>query len=235
MVSVQSQLAEQTARLQALDEYEVLALPSDPALEEIARLAAQVSNSPVALICVLTKDRLRVVARFGTDVTELRRDSTPCETTLAGRGVYQMPDARRDAKFSLGGIPVGDRRFRFYAGAPVVTPGGVAIGCLAVLDGAARKLATAQIESLDSLAQMIVTRLELTLRMRQMDRAGRARQRVETALTVERNFVSAVLDTAGALVVVYDTAGRIVRFTVRARSPAAITPPNLWAAMPGNG
>ena len=59
---------------------------------------------------------------------------------------------------------------------------------------------------------MIVTRLELNVRARQMDRAARARQRVENALTVERNFVSAVLDTVGALVVVFDTAGRIVRF-----------------------
>ena len=212
MTSAQSQLVEQTARLQALDEYEVLALPSDAALSEIARLAAQITNAPVALICMLVKDRLRVVARFGTDVTELRRESLPCETTLAGDGVYQMPDARRDAGFAPGGISVGDRRYRFYAGAPIITPSGIPIGCLAVLDAAPRKLAAAQIESLDSLAQMIVTRLELTLRMRQMDRAGRARQRVETALTVERNFVSAVLDTAGALVVVYDTAGRIVRF-----------------------
>ena len=45
-----------------------------------------------------------------------------------------------------------------------------------------------------------------------MDRAGRVRQRVESALTVERNFVSTVLDTVGALVAVFDTAGRVVRF-----------------------
>ena len=58
----------------------------------------------------------------------------------------------------------------------------------------------------------MITRLELNGRIRQMDRAARSRQRVESALTVERNFVSAVLDTVGALVVVFDTAGRIVRF-----------------------
>ncbi len=58
----------------------------------------------------------------------------------------------------------------------------------------------------------MINRLELNGRIRQMDRAARSRQRVESALTVERNFVSAVLDTVGALVVVFDPAGRIVRF-----------------------
>ncbi|MFC2169998.1 PAS domain S-box protein, partial [Acidobacteriota bacterium] len=38
------------------------------------------------------------------------------------------------------------------------------------------------------------------------------RKKAEDALTKERNFVSAILDTAGALVVVLDTQGRIIRF-----------------------
>ena len=58
----------------------------------------------------------------------------------------------------------------------------------------------------------MINRLELNGRIHQMDRAARSRQRVESALTVERNFVSAVLDTVGALVAVFDPAGRIVRF-----------------------
>ena len=58
----------------------------------------------------------------------------------------------------------------------------------------------------------MINRLELNGRILQMDRAARSRQRVESALTVERNFVAAVLDTVGALVAVFDPAGRIVRF-----------------------
>ena len=70
----------------------------------------------------------------------------------------------------------------------------------------------AEQQGLAVLSRLAINRLELNARVRQIDRAARARQRVETALTVERNFVSAVLDTVGALVVVFDTAGRIVRF-----------------------
>jgi len=126
--------------------------------------------------------------------------------------VYQIPDARRDPEYAPGGIPVGDRRYRFYAGAPIFTASGVAIGCILVLDTAARKLTSSQVESLEALSHSVSTRIELSLRVREMDRSTRAQRRVEGALTVERNFVSAVLDTVGALVVVFDTAGRIVRF-----------------------
>ena len=107
---------------------------------------------------------------------------------------------------------MGDRRYRFYAGAPIFTASGVAIGCILVLDTAARKLTSSQVESLEALSHSVSTRIELSLRVREMDRSTRAQRRVEGALTVERNFVSAVLDTVGALVVVFDTAGRIVRF-----------------------
>lgn len=199
-------------RLQALSDYDLGEAPHDPALDDIARLAAQVCNAPVGAVTVVERDQVLIVGRYGIEMTSAPRHSLPCETTISGEGLYQIPDARRDPEFAPGGIPAGDRRFRFYAGAPVLTPKSVAIGCLIVLDTSARKLTTAQLESLESLSHLVTTRLELARRAREMGHSSRARQRVESALVVERNFVSAVLDTVGALVVVFDTAGRIVRF-----------------------
>jgi PAS domain S-box-containing protein len=199
-------------RLEALARYALAEAPHDPALDDIARLAAQLCNAPVAAISIIDRDRVMLIGRHGTDVESAPRLSLPCEITISGEGIYQIPDARRDPEWSPGGIPFGDHRYRFYAGAPIVTPHGVAIGCLAVLDSAARKLTPEQLESLESLSHVVTTRLELILRMRETDYSARERMRVESALTVERNFVSAVLDTVGALVVVFDTAGRIVRF-----------------------
>jgi len=199
-------------RVQAFEQYELAGMPHDPALDDIARLAAQLCNAPVAAITFIDKDIVTLPGRFGIDITSAPRNSLPCETTVAGDGVYQIPDARRDPEYAPGGIPVGDRRYRFYAGAPIFTASGVAIGCILVLDTAARKLTSSQVESLEALSHSVSTRIELSLRVREMDRSTRAQRRVEGALTVERNFVSAVLDTVGALVVVFDTAGRIVRF-----------------------
>ncbi|SEG54576.1 PAS domain S-box-containing protein [Bryocella elongata] len=199
-------------RLDALARYALAEVPHDPALDDLARLAAQLCNSPVAAISIIERDQVVLIGRYGTEIESAPRHSIPCETTISGEGIYQIPDARRDPEWSPGGIPFGDRRYRFYAGAPILTPHAVPIGCLAVLDTAARKLTLAQVESLESLSHAVTTRLELIYRVRETDYSARERLRVESALTVERNFVSAVLDTVGALVVVFDTAGRIVRF-----------------------
>ncbi len=199
-------------RLQALRNYDLREAPHDTALDDIARLAAHVCNAPVGAVTVVEQDEVLLVGRYGIEQTSAPRRTLPCETTINGDGLYQIPDARRDPEYAPNGIPVGDKRYRFYAGAPVLTPDSVTIGCVVVLDTSARKLTSTQLEALESLSNLVTTRLELAKRVRENGQSSRARQRVESALTVERNFVSAVLDTVGALVVVFDTAGRIVRF-----------------------
>jgi PAS domain S-box-containing protein len=203
---------DEALRIEALNQYEVLNTVPDPVLDDITRLAAQLCDTPVAAISLIGSDRIWLKSRVGVDSVELSLGSTPCETTILGDTVYEVSDARLDHDFAPDGIMLEGRPYRFYAGAPLTTPGGVSIGALLVLDFPPRQLTPAQSTALSILSRQVITRLELNGRIRQMDRAARSRQRVESALTVERNFVSAVLDTVGALVVVYDTAGRIVRF-----------------------
>jgi two-component system sensor histidine kinase VicK len=203
---------DEALRNEALTQYEVLNTAQDPVLDDIARLAAQLCGTSIALIVLVGSDRLWLKSHIGVDATELSLGTLPCETTILGDTIYEVPDARLDPDFAPDGILLSRRPYRFYAAAPLTTPGGVNIGTIAVLDQPSRRLTPAQSTALGILSRQVITRLELNGRIRQMDRAARARQRVESALTVERNFVSAVLDTVGALVAVFDTAGRIVRF-----------------------
>ncbi|CAN5641085.1 hypothetical protein BH10ACI4_BH10ACI4_27180 [soil metagenome] len=203
---------DEALRLEALANYEVLNTAPDPVLDDIARLAAQICATPIAAISLIGIDRIWLKSHIGTEASEVPLRATPCETTILGDTVYEVRDARKDPDFAPEGILIGDQALRFYAGAPLTTPGGVSIGALMVLDTPARALTPAQSNALSVLSRQVINRFELNTRIRQIDRAARARQRVESALTVERNFVSAVLDTVGALVVVFDTAGRIVRF-----------------------
>ena len=203
---------DEALRLEALSQYEVLNNAPDAILDDLVRLTARTCDTPVAAISLIDADRLWLRARFGIRATELSLGSTACETTILGDTSYEIVDARVDPDFAPRGILIDGREFRFYAGVPLTTPGGVAIGSLFVLDEQPRRLTQTEAEGLTILARLVISRLELNSRVRQIDRAARSRQRVENALTVERNFVSAVLDTVGALVVVFDTAGRIVRF-----------------------
>ncbi len=203
---------DEALRLEALNQYEVLNPAPDPVLDDIVRLAARSCDAPLAAISLVDSDRIWLKARHGIKSTELSFGNSPCEATILGDTVYELTDARQDSGFAPHGIQIDGHDLPFYAGAPLTTPGGVAIGSLFVLDFEPRHLSVIESESLSTLARLAIGRLELNARVRQIDRAARARQRVESALTVERNFVSAVLDTVGALVVVFDTAGRIVRF-----------------------
>jgi len=210
MVSVS--MHDESQRLQALGQYEVFSTPVDSALDEIARLAAQICGTPVAGIMLLDSDRQVYKAMVGMKVLEQPRGNAPCERVVLGDAVYEIADTEKDAQYARTGIELGGKSFRFYAGAPLTTPSGVNLGTVFVLDTVPRRLTEAQASALPMLSRQVITRFELTSRIRQMDLAARAHQRMDTALTVERNFVSAVLDTVGALVAVFDTAGRIVRF-----------------------
>jgi two-component system, OmpR family, sensor histidine kinase VicK len=203
---------DEALRIEALNQYEVLNSAPDPILDDLTSLAAQICDTPVAAVSLIGSDRIWLRSRFGIDSLDVSLGSLPCETTILGDTVYEISDARNDPDYAPDGILLEGRPYRFYAGAPLTTPGGVSIGALLVLDRHARTLTPAQSSALSVLSRQVITRLELNGRIRQMDRAARSRQRVESALTVERNFVSAVLDTVGALVAVFDPAGRIVRF-----------------------
>jgi two-component system, OmpR family, sensor histidine kinase VicK len=203
---------DEALRVEALHQYEALNSAPDPVLDDLTQLAAQICDTPVAAVSFVGTDRIWIRSRFGCDAVELSLGSLPCETTILGDSVYEIQDTRIHPDYTPDGILLEGRAYRFYAGAPLTTPNGVTIGALFVLDKHTRVLAPAQSSALSILSRQVINRLELNGRVLQMDRAARSRQRVEAALTVERNFVSTVLDTVGALVAVFDPAGRIVRF-----------------------
>jgi two-component system sensor histidine kinase VicK len=212
----QRALEDEALRTEAVEKYEVLTTPADPGLTDLARLAAQLCGTPVAAVMLLDGDRMVYKATFGMSIAEQPRRNTPCEQTIAQgpmeQGVYEITDASLDPNYSEGGIELAGRMFRSYAGVPLHTPSGTVVGTVFVMDFLPRVLDRTQKEALAILSRQIITRLELNSRVRQMELAARRHQRTDSALTVERNFVSAVLDTVGALVAVFDTAGRIVRF-----------------------
>jgi PAS domain S-box-containing protein len=209
---IKTQNPEEIARLDALDQYEVLGALPDPGVDDIAQLAAEICNTPIAGVSVIGADGIYFPSRFGSGPVRLTRGKRPDELCVRGQNVFEVSDGRYHEAFRPDGVMVAGRAYRFWAGAPLTTPEGVNIGCLFVQDAVPHTLTDRQRRALCALSRQVITRYELNRRMRHLDRDGLVRHRVESALTVERNFVNTVLDTVGALVVVFDTAGRIVRF-----------------------
>ena len=206
----------ETLRLRALDQYQIAHGVADARLDaeltELTSLAAQICGTPLAGISLVGSDTIYFLARVGPGPQRVLRGRLPCELAIQRNTVLEIPDARYHPAFRPDGILVSGRTLRFYAGAPIATPQGVNLGALFVQASTPHLLSPQQKTALATLAHQAMAHLELHARARSMDSGSRDRHRAESALTVERNFVSTVLDTVGALVAVFDTAGRIVRF-----------------------
>jgi PAS domain S-box-containing protein len=199
-------------RLKSLLEYEILDTPPDPAFDEIVRVAAQVTGAPYAYLGFLDANRLWLKSRVGFQGAEIPRLATACQYTILEPEPLLIADAAMEPRFPVKGLPLSRTIFcRSYLGAPLAGPEG-GVGTIAVLSPKPNAFTQQHASILGVLARQVFMRLEYSIHSRSQDRAIRSRQRIERALTVERNFVSAVLDTMTALVLVLDTAGRIVRF-----------------------
>jgi two-component system, OmpR family, sensor histidine kinase VicK len=199
-------------RLRSLHEYEILDTPPEPAYDEIVRVAAQVTGAPYAYLGFMDANRLWFKSRFGFQGTEIPRLASACQYTILEPEPLLIADAAMEPRFPVKGIPLTRTIFcRSYLAAPLGGPEG-ALGTLAVLSPKPNQFTEQHAAILGVLARQVMLRLEYSNRDRTQDTSLRSRQRIERALTVERNFVSAVLETMAALVLVVDTAGRIVRF-----------------------
>src|SRR6202161_4579637 len=204
---------DETERLNSLLQYEILDTLPDPAFDEIARKAASICNAPYAFIGFLDWSRVWFKSTVGFTARQIRRNGSPCQFLLLDAKPMIISDALADHRFAAAGIVLDTGiRCRSYAGAPLFSASGMILGTIAVCSLEPNAFSRSNLESLQVLARQVTTRMELYATGHVQESVVRSRQRSEQALTVERNFVAAVLNTISALVLVFDTAGRIVRF-----------------------
>ena len=154
-------LPNEEARLEKLREYQILDSGPEKTFDDIARLASQICGTPFAAVCFLDRDRQWFKSRFGFDTLEIFRESAFCAHAIVQPDLLHVTDARLDPRFCDNPFVTGDPGIRFYAGVPLRTPDGQAIGTLCVLDLSPRDLSDEQRESLRSLSQMVVAHLEM--------------------------------------------------------------------------
>jgi len=148
-------------RLNALRSYEILDTPPEPAFDRLAKLAAHICGTPYAAIIFLDGTRQFFKATIGFSEGDTSSEQGFCCKTVSQWDLFVVPDATKDERFASQPLVTGSAQVRFYAGMPLTTVEGHALGTLCVLDRTPRQLTKEQADALLALASEVVTELEL--------------------------------------------------------------------------
>lgn len=152
-------------RLAALQNYDILDTAPDIQFDNIAKLAAQICNTPIACISFLDEHRQWFKTKIGLELTETPREASVCNHAIMQSGFFVVSDLNLDPRFKDRVRVEGEPSLSFYAGVPLKTRDGLPLGMLCVLDYVARPegLTEQQEEALATLAQAVMCQLELKL------------------------------------------------------------------------
>ncbi|MCI2283880.1 hypothetical protein L3081_11305 [Colwellia sp. MSW7] len=105
----------EASRIVAIHKYKVLDTPPEPSFDDLVLLAAQICQTPMALMSFVDENRQWFKSQIGLNVTEFSRDDTLCShTLLVSDGIFEVYDARKDSRFADNPLVIGDPNIVFY-------------------------------------------------------------------------------------------------------------------------
>ena len=123
---------DEAARLRALRELGVLDTAPEERFDRLTRLAQDMFQTPIALVTLVDEERQWFKSNRGLGVGETPRDVAFCAHAILDDQVLVIPDAKADPRFADNPLVTSDPDIRFYAGAPLSTSDGHAVGTLCV-------------------------------------------------------------------------------------------------------
>ena len=147
-------------RLRSLHQLEILDTAPDERFDRITRIASKLLGVPIVAVSLVDEDRQWFKSTQGLDASQTGRDVSFCGHAIySGLDVFVVPDAEQDERFHDNPLVVDAPSIRFYAGGPVHTTDGQAVGTLCVIDTVPRELDEEQKQLLRDLADLVQSEL----------------------------------------------------------------------------
>ncbi|MBU43254.1 MAG: hypothetical protein CMN76_08555 [Spirochaetaceae bacterium] len=195
----------ESRRLAALYSYDILDTESEKAFDDLVRLASYICNTPISLVSLIDSGRQWFKARLGLETPETDRSIAFCAHAIHERDVFEIEDASMDPRFQYNPLVQEDPNIRFYAGAPLITPDGLALGTLCVIDRKAGQLSEEQKDLLQRLAGQVMNQMELRKRIKD-------EKRIRSALNQSLGIQKAIFDSANMSIISTDLNGIVQTF-----------------------
>jgi len=148
-------------RLEALRQYQILDTPPEQVFDDLAFLAAQICGTAIAVINLIDSKRHWFKAKIGLDVQQMPRDIGFCPFCIEKGDSLVIPDTLADERYASASVVTSEPYVRFYAGVPLITPDGEAIGTVCIVDSQPRKITLEQLEALKAISRLIIRQLEI--------------------------------------------------------------------------
>ncbi len=176
-------------RLKALCKYKILDTASEQAFDDITRLAAQICGTPISLVSLIEAERQWFKSKVGLEATDTSRDISFCAHAILQPDILIVSDTLADKRFATNPLVTSAPQIRFYAGVPLLSSEGYALGTLCVIDYVPRKLSQEQVEGLRVLSRQVSAQFELRRNLVNLVRANETLQKSEERLRLLESVV----------------------------------------------
>ena len=184
------------ARIEALYQYRILDTSPEEDFDDLALLAAQICQTPIALINLIDVNRQWFKAKVGLDVDEMPRDMGFCPLCIEQNDILIIPDTLADERFVNSPVVQSYPFARFYAGVPLITYQGHDIGTLCVVDTKPREISEKQIQSLQAISRQIIKQLEIKRNLFELVEIKKEYQQAQVALRDSQSIINSFFESA---------------------------------------